>query len=212
MHFNLYAIAALSAAGSAFAHMEMDWPYPLRSRNNPGGGVDYDNKSPMASNGANYPCRGHHRNTPFKSVITYQAGQSYNISLNGSARHAGGSCQISLSYDNGASFKVIKSIMGGCPLVDEYDFTIPADVPSGNALLAWSWFNLVGNREMYMNCAHVTIQGGSGSGANLPAIFKANVGGSCRTAEGKETVFANPGPQVQYGGKVTASSPVFPNC
>ena len=63
--------------------------------------------------------------------------------------HGGGSCQLAMSYDNGASWNVIYSIIGGC-LVEglTQDVKIPADAPSGEALFAWNWFNLLGNREM----------------------------------------------------------------
>lgn len=106
-------------------------------------------------------------------------------------------------------------MMGGCPIDMSYDFPIPGSVPSGDALLAWSWFNLVGNREMYMNCAPVTIGGGSDDATafdELPDLFVANVGNGCSTIEGEETVFENPGPNVIYGGDVTEDSPVSPEC
>lgn len=103
--------------------------------------------------------------------------------------------------------------MGGCPLVDSYDFTVPSSAPGGEALLAWSWFNLVGNREMYMNCAPVTINNSSGGDiGSLPDLWVANVGNGCGTEEGKEVVFADPGEEVQYGGTVKPDSPVFPTC
>lgn len=133
------------------------------------------------------------------------------MTLTGSATHGGGSCQLALSFDNGESFHVIKSMEGGCPLTTTYDFDIPSDAPSGHALLAWTWFNLVGNREMYMNCADVEIEGGSG-GFNGPEIFVANVGNGCSTVEGKQTVFANPGDDVIYAQGNTKDSPPFPDC
>jgi len=33
---------------------------------------------------------------------------------------------------------------------DTYSFTIPTSLPTGTATIAWTWFNKVGNREMYM--------------------------------------------------------------
>lgn len=40
------------------------------------------------------------------------------MSLQGTAIHNGGSCQISLSYDNGKTFRVIKSFIGNwCALL-----------------------------------------------------------------------------------------------
>ncbi|MEU9803530.1 hypothetical protein [Streptomyces sp. NPDC051000] len=34
-------------------------------------------------------------------------------------------------------------------------FRIPTDLPRGEAVVSWTWFNRVGNREMYMNVAAV---------------------------------------------------------
>ncbi|KAK2750582.1 hypothetical protein FQN57_002653 [Myotisia sp. PD_48] len=212
MHITAYAITALCAAGSAMAHMEMKWPYALRSKFNPdnrGGNIDYSMTNPLEASGSNFPCKGYHRDA-FKSVTTYDAGNTYSIILSGSARHAGGSCQLSLSYDGGATFKVLQSYIGGCPLTDDWSFKVPSDAKNGQALLAWTWFNLVGNREMYMNCAQVTVQGGSSSTegiSKLPNIFIANVNNGCKTIEGKHTVFPNPGANVKYGSGVSPSTP-----
>lgn len=97
-----------------------------------------------------------------------------------------------------------------------YDFNMPSDVANGDALFAWTWFNYEGNREMYMNCADVTITGGSGTADSFesayPPMFVANVGNGCQTVEDQETVFAQPGNQVIYGGAVTSSSAPFPSC
>lgn len=136
------------------------------------------------------------------------------MTLTQGATHGGGSCQLSLSYDNGATFKVIKSMEGGCPLKPTWDFDIPANAPGGHALFAWTWFNLVGNREMYMNCAQVQINGGSGSNfaSTHPDMFVANVGNGCQTVGGKQTVFAHPGDHVAYGQGITPNTPPFPHC
>ncbi|KAB8228256.1 hypothetical protein ETB97_001939 [Aspergillus alliaceus] len=217
MRFNSI-LSMLLSCGLAAAHMEMSWPYPLRSRYDPQnkGNVDYSMTSPLLSDGSNFPCKGYQKNTPWRATTEYTAGNTYNITLAGSARHGGGSCQLSLSYDDGKTFKVIDSMVGGCPLESKYDFQMPSDVANGQALFAWSWFNLVGNREMYMNCADVVISGASGSTdtfeRNYPDMFVANVGNGCSTVEGKHTVFANPGKQVTYAGGVDASAPPFPKC
>lgn len=164
--------------------------------------------------GSNFPCRGHHKTTNWRTVANYTAGQADYMKLAPGNNHHGGSCQISLSYDNGETFRVIESYMGGCPLKLEWDFEIPSFAPSGKALFAWSWFNIEGNREMYMNCAQVEIEGGSDSAQfdQLPEIFTANVGNGCRTVEGKETVFAHPGDSVGYAGKVSPGDAPFPKC
>ena len=83
------------------------------------------------------------------SVATWASGSTVNYTVAGTAIHGGGSCQLSMSYDEGKTWNVIQSIIGGC-LIDGLteEVVIPADAPSGDALFAWGWFNLVGNREM----------------------------------------------------------------
>ncbi|KAK2741482.1 hypothetical protein FQN57_005615 [Myotisia sp. PD_48] len=199
-----YILGALAAAGSALGHMQMKSPYPLRSQFDPKNdwsNIDYDNTSPMGA--GNFPCRGHHRNTPWRTAATWAAGSSATMQLAPGNQHRGGSCQLSLSYDNGATFKVIKSMIGGCPLTLSYSFTIPSAAPSGKALFGWSWFNLEGNREMYMNCAQVEITNGGSGISHLPNMWVANVGNGCSTVEGRHTVFRNPGPDVIFGSGAT---------
>ncbi|CAC9889740.1 unnamed protein product [Aureobasidium pullulans] len=208
----------LSLASQALGHMEMSWPYPLHSKYNPSNSytvIDYSMTAPLFSDGSNFPCKGYQNDRPIVPVITYSAGSTYNMTIAGSAVHGGGSCQLSLSYDNGATFRVIKSMIGGCPLTSTYDFTIPSYAPNGNALFAWTWQNEQGNREYYMNCAEVAISGSSASKRDtssfeaLPFIWKANVPGvnTCTTTEGEDPVYPMPGPDVLYGGKMTSSSP-----
>lgn len=77
-----------------------------------------------------------------QSVRTYAAGGTYNLVLAGSATHAGGSCQLSLSYDGGKSWEVFKSFVGGCVMPEPgssqtFKFTIPGGARSGEALFAW---------------------------------------------------------------------------
>jgi hypothetical protein len=108
------------------------------------------------------------------------------------AAHSGGSCQVSLSYDQGTSWVVVKSFEGNCPRVrvpgaltnnydlnQDYNFTIPTDFPSGDRVIfAWTWFNDSGNREMYMSCSPVTIQGSNitiNKTPKGPPLFIANL-------------------------------------
>ena len=90
----------------------------------------------------------------------------------------GGSCQVSLTKDleptKDSVFQVIHSIEGGCPnaapgnLGDDanaadpttFDYSIPQGIAPGKYTLAWTWFNKIGNREMYMNCAPIVVSGG----------------------------------------------------
>ncbi|PYH28820.1 uncharacterized protein BO87DRAFT_450129 [Aspergillus neoniger CBS 115656] len=167
----------------------MSDPLPIRSPLNTNSSIkDYSYTSPLSATGSDFPCKGYARD-PFDSVAEYTAGQEYAITLAGTATHGSGSCQISLSYDMGETFRVIHSILGHCPEPLHYSFRIPEDAPYGPALLAWTWFNKIGNREMYMNCAQVTIQSPKTDVGTLqgetqqaswlerPPIFLANING-----------------------------------
>jgi len=106
-------------------------------------------------------------------------GATQQLSFAGSATHGGGSCQISLSTDKeptkDSKFAVIKSIEGGCPgganggSSATFEYSIPSkfsylqflqlqeeklifhidSVAPGEYTLAWTWFNRIGNREIY---------------------------------------------------------------
>ncbi|KAH9875449.1 hypothetical protein J1614_004941 [Plenodomus biglobosus] len=146
----------------ASAHMQMLIPSPFRDPNadRKDEPKDYNILTPLHADGSDFACKGYQWNTPWTTVATYEAGESYEMTLKGTATHEGGSCQLSLSCDGGIHFKVIKSIVGGCPLEKRYPFTIPpefAKMGKTTCLFAWTWFNKIGNREMYMNCAVVDI-------------------------------------------------------
>jgi hypothetical protein len=201
----------------ASAHMEMIYPPPFRSKvNDHATTKDFDMTSPLSADGSNFPCKGYHSDfgTPAgASTATFAPGQSYKFTISGGASHNGGSCQASLSYDKGKTWTVIHSYIGNCPLQGEsdFDFAIPADTPDGEAIFSWSWFNKVGNREMYQNCAAVTIGGGGSknkkradSFKSRPAMFVANTGDGCSTVEGKDLEFPNPGPDVTNDSQGTA--------
>lgn len=205
--------ALLAGSQLAAAHMEISYPPPFRSKFNPHAtNIDYTNTAPLADNGSNYPCKLYHQDigTPAgASVATFAPGGHYNFTVAGAAPHNGGSCQVSLSYDNGKTFTVIKSFLGGCPReAGNYFFDIPADAPQGPAIWAWTWQNQIGNREQYMNCASVTIGGGAArrEAAALkprvafsarPQVFLANIGNGCSTTEGTDVKYPNPGPDVE---------------
>lgn len=208
----------------ALCHMEMSWPYPFRSKYNPANdytNIDYSMTSPLIANGSNFPCKGYQNDGFSQPTETYTAGSMYNISLAGTVTHGGGSCQISLSYDNGGTFRVIKSMIGGCPLESTFNFTIPSYVPSATSvLLAWTWQNNEGNRELYMNCAEVSIvsapkrrhrhhRKNQAQFDQLPYIWKANIAGinGCNTTEGVNPVYPHPGPDVVYANGMSSSDP-----
>jgi len=212
------------------AHMMMRSPAPLKSVWNPY--VTEDQKdysytsplSPTAYTDGQYPCKGYHLSATQQAVVAeYTAGQAIDIQLDGSSIHNGGSCQISLSYDNGSTWKVIHSFEGSCPITANQQLSIkmPSDAPSGNnVLFAWSWLNQIGNRELYMNCARVNIKGVSTQPAswNMPGLYLANIFGPdvCRTIEGMDYTFPYPGTYLTSAGnylsgaeQVTGGCPAF---
>jgi hypothetical protein len=147
-------VTALFVA-SASGHMHMQDPAPLGSKENsftPSGSIDSDINAPLDVGGSNFPCKGQMGaiGTAAGSPVTeWAAGsqQSFTIAPGG-APHNGGSCQASLSEDGGTTWKVMKSIIGGCPTQSggTFPFTVPSEAKSGEAIFAWTWFNQVGNR------------------------------------------------------------------
>lgn len=202
---------ALTLAAVANAHMLMSNPVPY--------GAATLNNGPLDASGSDFPCKqraGVYEKGGASNV--YAQGSTQQLKFKGGATHGGGSCQVSVTTDlepnKDSVWKVIHSIEGGCPAKnaagnigndanaaapDTYDFTIPEDLPAGEYSLAWTWFNKIGNREMYMNCAPVTITGSEGSSsalAALPDMFVANIGNQCSTSEGTDVQFPNPGDSV----------------
>lgn len=215
MQFSTATIAAVAAFLPALvsAHVKMINPPTVFKE------VSTD-LNPLDPSGSNYPCFVTTGSTG--ELPLYQPGSQQEIGLQGSAVHGGGSCQISITYDNpptkGSVFKVIKSFEGGCPggsdtnanlpanpqnLLPSLPYTLPATIASGEAVVAWTWFNKIGNREMYMRCAPIKI-GGSNTDKSaynaLPDMFKANIGNQCSTTEGINVIFPNPGSDLTGHG------------
>lgn len=211
---NTKIFAGLVAAANA--HMLMSSPKPFASPQLSNG--------PLDPSGSNFPCKS--TGGGFVSggnTNTYALGSKQELAFTGSAVHGGGSCQISISYDENptkeSQFKVIHSIEGGCTARDTpgnlpansadfknpntYEFTIPKDLPAGKATIAWSWVNRIGNREFYMNCGAVELTGEGGDKSAfeaLPDMFVANLQGinSCNT-------------ESLSGSEQTAKDVKFPN-
>ena len=212
MLFPTLAAVAAVLTGLVSGHISMKFPDSVYTHHD---GTDLN---PLNPDGSNYPC--FYADGGSGTFPTIQLGTESHIGLQGSAVHGGGSCQISITYDvppnKKSVFKVVKSFQGSCPIhvdgnlapnatntLPELDYVIPANIPTGKAVIAWTWFNKIGNREMYMRCAPVLLTGGSGDsiGYNLlPDIFKANIGNGCSTTEGVDTIFPNPGSVVEGSG------------
>ncbi|KAG0205469.1 hypothetical protein BGX28_002952 [Mortierella sp. GBA30] len=161
------------------AHMALGWPYPrggiMDSSQYDGevhAFVEYNKKRTLDCNG--YTKVG--PITPLKAgqVINVQfwgpaLGRKYvrspppqRIHLN-EARHGGGLCQFSLSYDGGKTFHLIGQYSKTCPDVYyPWKVKIPDNAPScnekGKCLFVWTW-TAVNVPQFYINCADVTIDG-----------------------------------------------------
>lgn len=226
MIFKNVVATALLGASAVSAHLVMTNPVPY--------GLDSLNNFPLDASGSDFPCKQRAGVYDITKENTYSVGDPIPLAFKGSATHGGGSCQISLTTDRQPSkdsnWMVIKSIEGGCPLNIEgniqipgagkdtkvptdLNFTIPDGINSGKYTMAWTWFNRVGNREMYMNCAPVTIGGGSPKRSEedttesstlekrgkFPGMFVANVNG-CQTSYDTDIRFPDPGDNVEYSG------------
>lgn len=103
----------------------------------------------------------------------------------------------------------------------KFNIPIPKDMQNGPAIFAWTWFNKIGNREMYMVCAPIEVVGGKDDSTfvdTLPAIFRANIPGECTTgASGSVINFPEPGDfgkvieQGTPGSEGTCAKGVEPN-
>lgn len=208
-------LVAVLGATAANAHMTMVQPVPY--------GKDSLNNSPLDGQGGDFPCKLRSDTYTVSTENMMEIGVPQTLQLMGGATHGGGSCQISLTEDRtptkSSTWKVIQSYQGGCPanvtgnMGDDassldpttFSFKIPDDIATGKYTLAWTWFNRIGNREMYMNCAPITVTSGSSKRdipavekrtANYPPMFVANING-CTTKEGVDIRFPQPGPNVQ---------------
>lgn len=243
MHFLRYQLPALIAmvAGITNAHIIMESPVPY----------GHPDSNPLLADGSDYPCK---QGPDVYKVVKQNVmpiGQPQTLSFIGQATHGGGSCQISITTDKqptkNSVWKVIHSIEGGCPSkapgnlggdpmghgTDKFQFSIPQQVPTGDYTLAWTWFNKIGNREMYMNCAPITVTGGGSSShkrglnhhrhgaskrqhevsmieerdnalSSLPNMFVANIGNGCNTAPSGTTLAI---PQKNLGTSVDHHAP-----
>lgn len=214
MFFNTFAVACGLAAGAS-AHITMAFPSPFTA--------PAVTQSPISY--ANFPCQSTSTAAFAGPTNTVSLGAEVDLKFNGEAVHGGGSCQISITYDTEPTadsvWKVVKSFEGGCPARNtvgnlgddtsatapvpfDYNFTMPDNIPSGAGTMAWTWINKVGNREFYMNCAALELEGTGGDASNydaLPDMFVANLAGgpdTCSVGNG-DFVYPAPGDVVEYG-------------
>ncbi|KAF9933073.1 hypothetical protein BGZ65_004242 [Modicella reniformis] len=169
---------------SGDAHMGLLYPMPR-------GGIEdkmqFDGKIHAFigfDNDRTMPCNGYNKPGP---VTRLHAGQVVNVRFWGpalaekyldtlppkpfgrrshqlnQARHGGGFCEMSLSYDGGRTFHQIGQYTRSCPdFYYEWPVKVPDNVPScntpGKCLFVWSW-TAVNVPQFYINCADVIIEG-----------------------------------------------------
>jgi hypothetical protein len=220
---NAALVATVFMAASTNAHMIMKSPVPY--------GASTLNNSPLEASGDDFPCKqrpGVYDAEGASNILAI--GEPQTLSFTGSAVHGGGSCQVSLTTDlqptRDSKWMVIKSIEGGCPAnvagnlpedpsgngAGQFQYTIPDGISPGEYTIAWTWFNKLGNREMYMNCAGATVVGAKSKRyasrpkiekrADFPNMFVANLAkiNDCKTPEGFDYNFQNPGSDVASQG------------
>jgi hypothetical protein len=168
MFSKVIAISALAA--SASAHVLMAYPKPF--------GRATLNTSPLER--TDFPCKQRQGVYAIDTMNQWNAGETQQVSFNGTAVHGGGSCQFSITTDpeptENSQWKVIQSVIGGCPtgaydgnapetpaepgltpIPGGFPVTMPKDIPDGRYTFAWTWNNKIGNREFYMNCAPIQV-------------------------------------------------------
>jgi hypothetical protein len=207
------ALAFCSFANVASAHMKMSSPVPFDV-------ATLDN-SPLKADGSDYPCKS--CGYKISAMNKIPVNEPVLLSFEGSAIHGGGSCQLAISMDKeptkDSTFKVIQTFEGDCPPAagTGLTFNIPKDFPTvERATLAWTWFNKIGNREIYMNLAPIEVTGGSDNQKYfdlLPDLFKANMPATdCTTPETEDATIPNPGEFLIRASTYKAGAVTGPKC
>ncbi|EMD01144.1 hypothetical protein BAUCODRAFT_52546, partial [Baudoinia panamericana UAMH 10762] len=171
--------------------------------------------SPLAnlapgSPGSNFPCQlaagGSYK---VGSRTQVAVGQEMPLAFSGSASHGGGTCQLAVTTDKEPSvstqWKTFQIYEGGCPIAGDSSsggtsnltYQLPQGMINGDLTFAWVWMNRIGNRETYMNCAPITVTGGSSDSSvydSLPNAYIINLPTSdCSSVEMSDLVIPNPG-------------------
>ncbi|KAI9594393.1 hypothetical protein BDF19DRAFT_444679 [Syncephalis fuscata] len=168
------AVLSLGVMEGVLGHVSMSTPPARGARSNRSYPVDYNLEAPLNSPAlpGDFPCR-HSR--PGPANVSYNAGGSIHVEFNIINSHKGGHCQFSISYDN-QNFVVLKTVFGSCfNGARSYDVPVPRGARGGTATFGWSWVNAEGNREFYMNCADIHINGPSDGSITGQQMMVANL-------------------------------------
>ena len=97
----------------------------------------------------------------------------------GGARHGGGYCEVSITFTESPGFMdfvVISRWEETCPDSRmDFDFTLPENLPSGNAILMWTWHAGHVN-QFYSTCIDVVVEGNAEGGLQglCPIVYNLN--------------------------------------
>lgn len=217
------ALVALLSGSLVDGHMMMAHPVPF--------GVSTLNTSPLVnakpgSSQSDFPCKQRTGVYDITTMNNMKVDEPQLLSFNGSASHGGGTCQLAVSLDKEPTaksvWKVIQTYEGGCPTSGDgndgsnpFTFTIPKDMPNGVSTLSWTWYNKIGNRELYQNCAPITITGGSDNKDyynSLPNLYVINLPTSeCQSVETSDLKIPFPGQFILEDSK-TLKAASGPSC
>lgn len=214
-------LAILALFGHASGHMLLAQPVPY-------GEQTLDN-SPLKSDGSDYPCKQRTGvyDLPSSGFNEMIVGEDQPLEFKGSASHGGGTCQLSVTTDleptKDSVFKIIKVFEGGCPTAADgnsgssaFTYQIPPEVPSGNFTLSWMWYNKIGNREVYQNCAPISVSGGAQDKTDydtLPNHYLVNLPPSeCSSVESTDLEIPNPGNNVVKQQANSIAAATGPGC
>ncbi|KAI9230443.1 MAG: hypothetical protein DHS80DRAFT_9289, partial [Piptocephalis tieghemiana] len=157
-------------SGYGFKNYDMDAPY---------------NYKPEPALDGRYPCREQDAGDP---TASFYAGQTIPFRIQGTDNHQGGHCQFALSYDNGHTWAVLRTVLedcltgrGGGPY--HYGVHLPREAAGGPAVLSWVFFNKQGDREFYMNCIDVSLIGPRDGSVTGPDLLVAQLPGAPRIGE-----------------------------
>lgn len=218
------ALAATLFSSISNGHLIMQSPVPF--------GVDTLNNSPLVdakpgSSGSDFPCKLRTGVYDITAMNTIATGADVELSFTGSASHGGGTCQLAITTDlepaANTTFKLIQTFEGGCPIQADgndgthpFTFQLPADTPNGRLTFAWMWYNRIGNREIYMNCAPLDVTGGSDKMDyydSLPNAYIINLPTSeCSTVETTNQEIPFPGQFILKDDSTSVAAASGPSC
>ncbi|TKA28704.1 hypothetical protein B0A50_03032 [Salinomyces thailandicus] len=208
----------------AAGHLIITSPIPF--------GVDSLNNSPLVdakpgTSQSDYPCKQRSGVYDISSMNHVQVGKPNLLSFEGSASHGGGTCQLVITTDleptANTTFKLFQTYEGNCPVVsdgntgtDKFTWALPEGTPNGRLTFAWMWFNRIGNRELYMNCAPLDVTGGSDSSdfyESLPNAYVVNMPTEeCATVDSADAEIPFPGQYVLKNPSASIVAATGPSC